>query len=142
MDDIQIGTNTWIPQPGDTDADGLGDDWEVLYFQSPNTISSGEGDFDLDGFSDGEEEIAYTDPTDSGSLFAITDGALAGGTGYAIYWPSVSGRLYDVDSSTNLVDGVWSNLASDLPATPPENVYTAQMNNVNTFFMHIRVKKK
>ncbi len=143
VDDIQVSTNFWAPQPGDTDGDGLADDWEVLYFRTPNAISSGMGNYDLDGFTDGEEEVAYTDPTDPRSFFAMSGGTLTGGgTGYVIYWPSTSGRLYDVDFSTNLVDGSWDNLADNLLPTPPENTYTVLVNSAEACFIRVRGRKE
>ena len=46
--------------------------------------------------------------------------------GSTFSWPSVEGRIYDVNYSTNLSEGIWSTLegATDLPATPPMNVVT------------------
>jgi len=140
VDDIQISTNLWTPQPGDTDGDGLADDWEIFYFRSPNISSGGTANFDSDVHTDSEEEITGSDPTDSGSFFEITEGTLEGVTEYVIRWPSISGRLYDVDSSTNLIAGVWETLESDISATPPENTYTVLVDTVEARFIHVRVK--
>ncbi|MEN8254630.1 MAG: hypothetical protein ABFR33_04085 [Verrucomicrobiota bacterium] len=142
VDDVLVDTNLWAPQPGDTDGDGLDDDWEMLYFRSPHTLSSGAGDYDSDGMSDGEEEIAYTDPTDGNSAFGIVDGTLLGTAEYVIYWPSAAGRVYAVDSSTNLVDGIWSNIESNIAATPPENTYTVLVDSVEAKFIRVEASKE
>jgi hypothetical protein len=42
-------------------------------------------------------------------------------------WPSVSNRAYAVEWTTNLASG-FGVLASNLPATPAENVYTDAVN--------------
>ena len=142
VDDIQVSANFSTPQPGDTDGDGLADDWEVLYFRSPNISSGGAADQDSDASPDVDEEIAGTNPTNSGSFFNITEGVLLDASEYVIRWPSVSGRLYAVDFCTNLVSGSWSNLVSDLPATPPENSHTGLVGSAEAHFIRVRVKKQ
>jgi len=142
LDDIHVSTSTWTPQPGDTDGDGLDDDWELAFFNSPNTLSDGTGDYDLDGLTDGEEEIAYTDPDDADAVFGMTSGTSQGDTEYVIRWPSASGRLYAVDSRTNLLNGIWSNIESNIAATPPENIYTVQVSTVDTRFTRLWVEKQ
>jgi len=142
LDDIRIGTNAWNPQPGDTDGDGLDDSWEVLYFHSPNIIATGTGNADGDAQTDGEEEIAGTNPTDSNSVFAVSEEGVQTGDGFIIRWSSVAGRLYSVDSRTNLLTDVWGNIATNLPATPPLNTCTVQTDNAETLFSRIRVRKQ
>lgn len=48
---------------GDSDGDGMPDDWEILYFG--NLDRDGTGDFDGDGISDLDEYLNGTDPTES-----------------------------------------------------------------------------
>ncbi len=64
-------------------------------------------DSDHDGLSDGMERKLGTNPLDTKSLFAIFNPAdtprLA--TGIQIKWPSVAGRLYTINRSTNLMQG-------------------------------------
>ena len=59
--------------------------------------------------------------------------------GMLLSWPSVSGRVYDIESSGILPDGHWEGVAGaqDIAATPPMNYYTnsiPQMTNVWQFF--------
>ncbi|MBN1674323.1 MAG: lamin tail domain-containing protein [Kiritimatiellae bacterium] len=83
---------------GDTDADGMPNDWEAEYLGGPDVVNGGtEEDFDGDGVSNMEEWIAGTDPAAAGEYFAVTLSAAGGqilvsfparaadGTGYAGY---------------------------------------------------------
>jgi hypothetical protein len=47
----------------DTDADGLPDSWEEVYFPDDLTKLSSDGDYDEDGLSDGEELSLSSNPT-------------------------------------------------------------------------------
>jgi len=142
VDDIRIGTTAWNPQPGDTDGDGLDDDWEVLYLHSPNILSNGTGNVDGDSLTDGEEEIAGTDPTDSNSVFSVSEEGVQTGDGFIIRWPSVDERIYSVDSRTNLLTDMWSNIESNIAATPPLNTYTVQTDSAEVLFNRVRVQKQ
>jgi hypothetical protein len=42
---------------------------------------------------------------------------------FALSWPSVSGRVYDVLRATNVINPLWETVASGLPPTPPENTW-------------------
>ncbi len=141
VDDVRVSTDTWNPLPGDSDGDKLPDDWEILYFDSPN-ISDGAGDYDVDGMSDGGEEIAGTDPTNPDSLFGISGTASPGSSDFVISWSSVAGRLYSLSSSTNLKEGVWDIIETNILATPPENVYTVKLDKAELFFNRLKVRKQ
>ena len=75
-------------------------------------------DQDGDGLAAWAEHKAGTDPTNAASVFAAD--LLPG---FVVTWSSVSNKLYDVWRSTNLVSSA-SLISSNLPATPPMNVYT------------------
>lgn len=47
-------------------------------------------------------------------------------TGFAVRWPSVTGRVYNVKTCTNLAEAAWANLpgATGLPGASPSMVYT------------------
>ncbi|MCF7817457.1 MAG: hypothetical protein K9M54_06215, partial [Kiritimatiellales bacterium] len=81
-------------------------------------------DIDGDGLLTWQEYVAGTDPTNSASVFQIT-GVESTPQGAVIRWSSVSNRFYNLDWTTNLLEG-FAVLpgATNLPATPPENVYT------------------
>lgn len=140
IDDIIVNaTNLWIPHIGDTDGDGLQDEWEMVYFRTPHTLVSSSGDYDYDGQNNGDEEVAGSDPTDSNSLFEVNDAMFLSSSQYVIHWSSEPGRIYEVDISTNMMDGVgWSTIESTILATPPENVYTVMVDSAEANFIRVK----
>jgi len=89
---------------GDSDGDGLPDDWEMANFgnldQSPAT------DYDHDGTDNLTEYRLGLDPTDSTSRFMAV---LSGGS---IHWTSASGYTFSVQRSTTLAAGSWETLVT------------------------------
>ena len=82
----------------------MSDDYEQFYFGG-RTNASPLIDGDDDGFNNLDEFVAKTDPTNKTSFFRI-----AGWTGdqeRILFYPSATGRLYDVQYSTNAMQGVW-----------------------------------
>ncbi|MDQ2868751.1 MAG: hypothetical protein M3R59_10140, partial [Verrucomicrobiota bacterium] len=71
-------------------------------------------DYDGDGVSNFNEWIEQTNPGDPTSYLHITQTTLSGTT-LSITFPSVSGRNYSVEYSTNLV--AWNTLEGPLPDT-------------------------
>ena len=130
------------------------DDWDAVDYY----------DSDDDSMLNWEEYVAGTDPTNTLSRLTI-HGALAYGTNYLEHattnefgewytqkmyevvgsildWPSVSGRVYSILSSTNLnmefeplID------ATNLPATPSQNRYT-HVTDLDTIFYRIGVRRE
>ena len=108
--------------PPDQDGDGLPDWWEELNFGSaedglPHLDDDGDGQCNLD------EWISGSCPTNAASCFAASNQTYQPGAGLVISWPSFSNRIYQLESATTLT-GLFSTLATQLPATPPLNVYT------------------
>src|SRR5206468_7498342 len=64
---------------GDTDEDGMDDDWEMAYFGALSR--DGTGDFDGDGQTDLQEFLAGTDPTNIGSTLRVLTLSLSGTQG-------------------------------------------------------------
>jgi len=85
-------------------------------------------DSDGDGSANDHEYLAGTDPTNASSCLRIEDYwvSIAGDTP-VIRWQSVSGRHYRIEWTTNLLDGIYSVLMSNIVATPPENVATGSL---------------
>ena len=109
------------PRQADTDGDGLPDGWEVAQNLNPwddgiighTNLNTGApiaapdhgaaGDPDSDGAFNHEEWIAGTDPRSSVSVFTFSDIAFpAGSETCVVAWRSISGRVYQIYTSTNL----------------------------------------
>lgn len=106
------------PHDGDTDNDGWTDGAEVLSYGTDPRNSDTDGD----GIIDGDEGLCGTDPTNSSSVFAVFEPPAGTPTQFELAWPSVSGRCYAVDRSTNLLSGFVA-LTSNLVATPQTNSF-------------------
>ncbi|HMP76243.1 MAG TPA: S8 family serine peptidase [Kiritimatiellia bacterium] len=106
----------------DADGDGIPDAYEIELFGSTTNIGIGT-DWDNDGFLDVDEYRAGTSPTNPASLLQLESTATAPAGEVVIRWQSATGRVYGVSRSTNLMSG-FSPLATNLPAFPPENVWT------------------
>ncbi len=113
----------------DTDGDGLPDWWEHLHNDGDATGLDPNTDYDGDGMTAWEEYVAGTDPHDPLSGFWITqiehtheDGELVS---TELRWPSVAGRRYDLQYTTNLVSGEYTIVSdgADLASTPPTNIF-------------------
>ncbi|MFH0907490.1 MAG: choice-of-anchor Q domain-containing protein [bacterium] len=124
----------------DADADGLPDGWETSYFGGATGANAAE-DYDLDGFSTFQEYLAGTDPTDGHSRLGMTSSERVGSPGFVVRWSSASNRAYAILRSTNLLmnGAVFTQLGTDIPATPPENVYTDATAGVDGRFYRVGV---
>ncbi len=101
IDDVYITASASIT---DTDGDAIPDSWEQLYFNGPTNATAGD-DNDADGLNNLYEYIAGTNPTNKQSFFGVSlPGPTTGGV--VIRWvPSISGRVYGVHWTTNLMTG-------------------------------------
>ena len=122
----------------DWDANGLPDSWERTHFLNEGGVDP-DADADGDGLCNYGEFLAGTDPNDKTSTFSIREmvanwGAESSGEkGLVLHWPSVEGRVYDVQRS-DTPGGTYSVIASDIPATPPTNIYTVNASGASGFF--------
>ncbi len=94
----------------DRDGDGLPDWWENIYFgdldANPSDLSSNGVDTVYSAY------IAGLNPTHSTSLFELSN------LRNVVQWSGVSGRVYTVYWTSNLLSGFGSPLTNDLPWTP------------------------
>ncbi|MBI5384660.1 MAG: PD40 domain-containing protein [Verrucomicrobia bacterium] len=93
---------------GDSDGDGVDDDWEMAFFGT--LTRDGASDIDGDGASDGQEFRAGTDPTNQGSVLRAFTLVSVGTGSTTLIWPAVPGRSYRVQFKTDLNDSDWTDL--------------------------------
>jgi len=109
---------------GDSDNDGLDDQWEWVYFLS--LARDGNGDYDADGHSDRSEYLAGTDPTNENSVFEVLTVSSPGSGVATIHWRSTPGRTYRPQYKES-VNSPWR----DLPALVTADATTAQYTDTN-----------
>ena len=115
------------------------DAWELVYW--PGGGSGGAtNDWDGDGASNLAEWRAGTDPTLATSVFRVS-GIGPSPSGIVVRWLSVSSRLYRISDATGL-STAFSPLASNLPATPPENVHTDGLSGAKSRFYRIGLERQ
>ena len=111
----------------DSDGDYMPDRWEWLHCGSKTNLIS-DADDDNDGHSNYQEYITGMNATNADSCFRIeTFQNFPSADEVVISWESVAGRIYQVNWSTNIMDGVQP-LASDI--LYPHNSYTDTIHHV------------
>ena len=108
---------------GDSVGDGIPDAWRAQYFSNQptnningtttNSVSCATCDPDGDGMNNLQEYLAGTDPTNPASFFHVT-AVQPSGANYLVSFTSVTGKVYDVESSIDLVTGTWSVVTNNL----------------------------
>jgi hypothetical protein len=107
-----------------TTARGTPEWWLAGYGLTNGWDAEENGDPDGDRLLTWEEWVAGTDPTRSGSVLALTRASQIGAAGAEVSWWSVSNKTYAIERGTNLLAPDFTAIATNLPATPPINVYT------------------
>lgn len=114
--ELTAGTN---PLLSDSDGDTLSDFAEInTYFTNPLLADS-----DGDGASDSAEITAGTSPTNGQSLLRVTDAIKNVGSALTLRWPSQSGRLYNIQRSTDVTFATFEVIGQGVSATPPLNTF-------------------
>jgi len=102
-------------------------------------------DVDNDGMLTWQEWIAGCDPTNINSVFRFTSADSAPSQGMVVRWPSISNRFYDLSRATNLMAGTNAFTilpgASNMPATPTQNIYTDAVQGIGPYFYRIDVRE-
>ncbi|MFH0907491.1 MAG: thrombospondin type 3 repeat-containing protein, partial [bacterium] len=115
---VDLGAFERVHSLADSDSDGLWDTNELARGSNP-----ADPDSDDDGMNDGEEMWAGTDALDPLSLFQLTQSLPVSNGEIMIRWSSASNKEYALSRSTNLLADSFA-VVTNIPATPPENVYT------------------
>ncbi len=97
---------------GDTDGDGLPDDWERDHGLDPGDsagLNGPDGDPDADGASNQEEYRAGTDPSDASSVLQFSSFMLDREEGaLELQFEAIAGHSYQVQSMPSLSGANWS----------------------------------
>jgi hypothetical protein len=116
----------------DINSNGISDAWELQYFGTVSPTRTRSTDTDGDGFTDYAEFIAGTDPNSPTSKLALTTPAMQADGTLRLQWPSVAGRAYLVEGSSDAIQWValsdWTLATADtmsltLPAPVPGAPY-------------------
>ncbi len=101
----------------DSDGDGMSDEFEIANHLNPNTPLDALLDLDGDGLTNLQEYLAGSDPRDATSVLRLLP-VERFGTSVRLSFPSLIGRTYRIEYSTNLPP-VWNTLtgASSVPGT-------------------------
>lgn len=94
--------------------------WQAVHF-TPEEIAAGLAntgvDPDGDGFGNEQEFIAGSDPRDGASVFDVRISPSTGNTGVELAFGSATGRYYTLYYSTDLVNGKWAMLGTNMPGS-------------------------
>jgi len=117
--------------------------WLAQYGWTNNFEFAATNDSDSDGMLNWQEWLTGCNPKDSNSVFRFTSSESdSSGQGMVIRWPSISNRFYDLSRATNLMGETPFTVfpdASNMPARPPENVYTDSVQGVGSYFYKVGV---
>ncbi|MBM4148997.1 MAG: hypothetical protein FJ224_08125 [Lentisphaerae bacterium] len=138
LDDLYVG----LPQPaGFPGASNIvPDEWYLGYF---GEIRADGADSDGDRMSNLDEYLAGTRPNDDTSYLGFMGVSVAVVPGeFVVRWQSVSNKFYTLQATTNLLDGFTLILGTNIPATPPENVHTDNVESVEQRFYRVKAEQE
>ena len=90
--------NYWFP---DANSNEISDTWELQYWSTVSPSRTRSTDTDFDGFTDYAEFVAGTNPTLTNSHLRVTAYATQANGSLHLQWPTVSGRIYQVQATAN-----------------------------------------
>ena len=122
----------------DVNHNGISDAWENYYFGVVSTNRTQLTDTDGDGMPDYAEFIAGTDPTNSASNLRFLSATLQTNRLVKIQWSAIPGRIYQVQSSTNLQ--VWAPLTGWLQAQASPMSYTTTNSSSKAQLYRVQVR--
>ena len=123
----------------DSDGDGMPDAYETRYGFNVSS-NDAAGDADGDGMSNYGEFRSGTSPTNALSVLRFEAAAPGSPSEITLIWQSVSGKLYSILISTDLLDTVWDVIDSNLVADPPTNTYPVNVGSDGSGYYRIKVE--
>ncbi len=130
------GYSLLISGPGsDSDGDGLPNAWENQYFGGP-TNALPTAALDGDGANNLTEYISGYDPTDSTSVFTITDFTPppTGDAPFILSWNPVAGRIYSIGWSDGLIFPPFSDISGELPFSVNRYTDSVERTSLQNFY--------
>jgi hypothetical protein len=106
----------------DNNANGLPDPWEQQYWGTNGVNHNRNTDGDGDGLKDYAEFVAGTNPTLANSHLRVSSYHVQANGMIVLQWPSVAGRIYQVQGSTDLVN--WTPLSTWIQASSGTTLYS------------------
>jgi hypothetical protein len=121
----------------DVNNNGMSDLYEQYYFHTVSATRTRNTDTDGDGMSDYAEFIAGTDPTNALSNLRFVTTQMQGGV-TTLQWSAVPGRLYQVQSSTNLQ--TWTPVTGWLQALGSPLTYVTTNSGTRAILFRVAVQ--
>jgi FtsP/CotA-like multicopper oxidase with cupredoxin domain len=121
--------------------------WITAYFGAGPTYPPGttgpQDDPDGDGINNLSEYIAGTNPNNNLSFLSIIDLSQPDPAGTVVtFADTAAGRLYDLESSTNLLTGIWTTIYANIPGysgamwlTDPQPLATSRFYRIKATYM-------
>lgn len=135
----------WFGTGASATSNGTSHAWLKSHYPELETEAEYEGadasDTDGDGFTAGEEYLAGTIPTNSASRFRVESASPNGGNrNFVLQWNTVSGRVYAVSGTTNLMES-FKQWATNI--VYPQNTFTDTLHVASdNVFYKIEVQAK
>ncbi len=121
----------------DVNSNGMSDLYQQYYFGSVSANRTRLTDTDGDGMTDYAEFIAGTDPTNPASNLRILKSFVSNGV-MTLQWSAIPGRIYQVQSSTNLMDWAPVSLWLQASSSPMTYTWTNASDKARSFRVEVR----
>jgi CubicO group peptidase (beta-lactamase class C family) len=125
----------------DANGDGILDAWQVRYFGSATSPAAAPGaDPDGDGLNNLNEYINLTDPTNPASVTRLGASQVANSQSVGLDWFAARGRLYTLETSTNLASPAWQPLAAAIDLVGANAQATITDTPITTTFYRLKTR--